>query len=211
VYIGGHSVAGAGWDYSNGGVLFANSWGRRWGDDGHGEISVEYFDRYVFDIWLSRNARYGWTTEKSRRYKEPLSQRDLVSLWMTEAPRWKHDFNHNGKRHTLVFYESLSATGGPTEIIDIRNGFGLRLGWAHLHHLPVKGEEPATSVLKEFFIWPSFRRQGYGTLLEEMASYKARMWRSQKIQIFFHDIDSFPHVRAAGRLFAIKQGYNWRM
>jgi hypothetical protein len=32
----------------------------------------------------------------------------------------------------------------------------------------------------------------------------------KKIQILFHEIDSWVHVRAAGRLFAQKMGYTWK-
>lgn len=208
--IAGHSVAMSGWDYSDESILFINSWGTKWGDNGYGAMPPEYFDKYLIDAWLGRNARYGLTLEKYQRNKTSLNNKEFAREWSLENPRWSKPFLHNKRRHQWVLYEALSATGCAAEIIDIRNGFGLRLGWAHLFHLCGDEEERKTSVLKELFVYPSFRRHGYGTLLESMAAYRAGIWRSQKIQIPFHDIDSFLNVRAAGRIFAEHRGYNWK-
>ncbi len=210
VEIEGHAVAMAGWDYSDDSLLFINSWGRRWGDNGFGSLSPEYIDQYLIDAWLGGNARYGWTFEKARRNLSPLAPKEFAREWALENPRWRKRFSHNGRRHQWVLYEALSITGCPVEVIDVRNEIGLRVGWTHLFHEPDIEKERRMSVLKELYVWPSFRRQGYGRLLESMAIQRARDWKSTKAQILFHNIDSFTNVRRAGRIFAERQGYAWK-
>jgi hypothetical protein len=35
-------------------VVFANSWGQRWGDAGLGRFATEYFDKYCQQLWIVR-------------------------------------------------------------------------------------------------------------------------------------------------------------
>ncbi len=76
--IAGHSVAMSGWDYSDESILFINSWGTKWGDNGYGSMPPEYFDDYLIDAWLGRNARYGWTLEKYQRNKTSLNNKEFA-------------------------------------------------------------------------------------------------------------------------------------
>ena len=84
----------------------------------------------------------------------------------------------------------------------------MRLGWAYLHH-PLE-QEPHVSILKELFVWPAYRRLGYGTVLESAAAERAKLWHASSIQLLFHEVDAMPSNRAAGRGFAGKRGYRLR-
>jgi len=55
--IGGHCVCVAGYDYSEGMFFFPNSWGAQWGDDGHGSMSFEYFDKHMTEAWVMDGLR----------------------------------------------------------------------------------------------------------------------------------------------------------
>jgi GNAT superfamily N-acetyltransferase len=90
-------------------------------------------------------------------------------------------------------------------VIELRTGEDFRLGWAMLFH-----ERDRTSVLKELFVWPLFRRQGYGTIIEREAADIARIWESTKIQVYLHSVDAFPGNRVAGSFFGRRAGYEWR-
>jgi GNAT superfamily N-acetyltransferase len=149
-----------------------------------------------------RNARYGWTIEKHRRTESKNDAKGFARE--LENPRWQSPFRYRKNRHQWVVYETLSTKGYPLEVIDIRNGFGLRIAWVHIFH------EPVTSIVKELYVWPTFLRRGYGSLLESMAVTRAKIWRARNIQILFHNIDSFLHVRVAGRIFAQRRGYSWK-
>ncbi len=205
-FVGLHSVAMNGYD-SSGNIHFINSWGQDWGDNGLGSMSPDYFDRYFFDAWRWGNARYGLAPWKYDG-KKPKDNKQFVRRWMVQNPRYRVRFRRGGHGHQFIMYDSISATGAPVQIIDLCNGFGLRLGWVHILHLAKDSMGIRTSIMKEFFVWPKFRRHGYGTLLEQEAVSRAEEFGSKRVQIPFHNIDSFPHVRETGRAFVEHRGYN---
>lgn len=189
-------------------LVFANSWGTGWGDVGCGLLSREYLDSYMVDAWLCRDARTGPSRFIHRHLRNASNDKELGKAWLLENPRWRRRIRYAGHGHQLHLYETLSTEGHPVDVIEVRNGVGFRLGWAHLHHL--RRSSPRTSVLKELFVWPSFRRKGYGTLLESIATERARRLHSSKVEVLFHEPDAMPRNRAAGRLFAGSTGYTLR-
>lgn len=208
---GVHAVAvDGGYADSGESLRFVNSWGAGWGDGGRGLLSREYLDRYMVDAWLWRDARVGPSRFTQRRLAEASDDKEFGKAWTLENPRLRQRFRHTGQSHRLHLYETLSADGHPVEVIEVRNGLGWRLGWAYLHHL--RGRPPRVSVLKELFVWPSFRRRGYGRLLESVAEERTRRWGSSSLRVLFHEADAMPRNRAAGRLFAGATGYklSWR-
>jgi GNAT superfamily N-acetyltransferase len=209
--VGTHAVA-AGFGWSDGGeaVRFKNSWGAGWGNRGYGMLSREYLDRYMVEAWLGRDARVGPTRHKLAHFAEATDDKEFTKVWMLENPRQRVSFRHGDRGHRLHFYETWSCTDAPVELIEVRDGRGMRLGWAHLHHTP--GQEPHVSVLKELFVWPAFRRRGYGTVLESAAAERARHRRASSIEMLFHEVDAKLRNRAAGQGLASKTGYTlqWR-
>jgi GNAT superfamily N-acetyltransferase len=212
--VGIHAV-GAGFGWTNGGeaLRFKNSWGAGWGDSGYGVLSRDYLDRYMVEAWAGRNARVGPTWHKFAHghFTEVSGAKDFAKAWMLENPRERLRFSHAGRSHRMHVYATWSCTDAPVVVIEVRDGRGTRLGWAYLHHPP--GQEPHVSILKELFVWPAFRRQGYGTVLESVATEHARASRASSIKMLFHEVDTMPRNRAAGRIFAEKTGYTlswWR-
>jgi GNAT superfamily N-acetyltransferase len=187
---------------------FVNSWGSGWGDKGTGLLSREYLERYMVDAWHSRNVLVGPSRFHWRRLAGATNDREFARAWMIQNPRWQTKLRHHGRSRKLYLYETLSIPGSPVEVIEVRNGWGQRLGWAHIHH--VSSRQPRTSILKEMFVWPWFRRRGYGTLLENLACQRAKARRSMSIEVFSHDADALPRNRAAGRLFGREAGYEWK-
>ena len=205
-YVGLHSVGLWGVD-SDGNIGFINSWGKEWGLNGLGSMSTEYLDKYLYDAWRQKNAEYGWSRWKLERMKPTSSSERYVRQWMIRNPSFGFRFRYHGRGHQFVLYEPDSMTGVPVEVIDLRNGFGLRLGWAHIFHIQRDSIGIKTSIVKEFFIWPDYRNQGYGKLLEDQVATRAKEWDAQRIQVYFHNIDSYPHVLNIGQSFAEKCGY----
>jgi len=205
-YVGLHSVAVIGCDEHRTST-FMNSWGRDWGNKGLGTMSAQYLDEYLYDAWRQRNAQFGWARWKFERMKPTKSSEQFVRQWMIQNPCYKNRFRYRNRGHQFILYEPDSITGAYVEVIDLCNGFGLRLGWAHIFHVPRDSMGIRTSIVKEFFVWPTFRRQGYGTLLEQQIVSRAEAWGSQRIQIHIHNIDGFPHVRNVGQSFVEKCGY----
>ncbi len=96
----------------------------------------------------------------------------------------------------------------PVDVIEIRRGPSfLRVAWAFLFHL--EGADRGTSLLKEFFVWPAFRRQRYGTLLDRFAGQFARLAGSRQLRLVVHDLDGQLQVRTATRAFAAAVSYKW--
>ena len=187
-----------------------NSWGRKWGEEGYGWLSRSYAERYMTEAWLTQNVRFGPTFYKLKRIEDAQDAKAVKRIWMVENPRWRMRFKFNLSGHQIVLFDAYSMESNcPVDIIEIRNGNGFRICWAHLFHLT--GGKPRVSVLKEFFVWPWFQRQGYGRKLEELACERARMWGSEKIQVYFHQADTAttPH-KVAGYYFSKSCGYSKR-
>ena len=190
-------------------LRFPNSWGVGWGDKGYGLLSREYLERYMSDAWIGRNARVGPSRFLYRRLATATSDKEFARTWMAQNPRQRIRFQHSGRSHTLHVYETWSLSDNCwVQAIELRNGFGLRLGWVHLHH--ISRQQPRVSILKELFVWPWYRRKGYGTLLESFACTQAEQWGSTSVRVLFHECDALPRNRAAGRLFGKKAGYEWK-
>jgi GNAT superfamily N-acetyltransferase len=203
-----HAVAVVGWDDPTDSIVFRNSWGRGWGEDGIGYMSKEYFERYINDVWLARRTHIGPIPAKWARLQAARSPREFVKVWELPNPRWRARFRHKNHGHQWVIYETISATGDRAEVIEIRTGYGLRVGWAHVFHL--RSDQRDTSVIKELFVWPAYRRNRYGTLLERAATDRARNWNSRHVELFLHDVDDFRSVLSPARAFGQKAGYRWR-
>lgn len=207
--IGGYAVVLTGvWRDSGQWLEFMNWWGGDWGNEGLGYVSLEYLNRYMIDAWFSRDAGVGLTALNYRRFMQAKDLRERARTWLLPNPRLQQRHRYAGLGHQLAVYETLSLVDErPVQIVEVRTGFGIRVGWAHLFHLV--GPE-RTSVLKELFVWPSFRRHGYGSLLESIAATNARRWGAKHLQVLFHEMDAHVPQRAAGRLFGEKCGYQWR-
>lgn len=50
-HTGGHAIAVVAYDDNTQLLKFKNSWGDKWGDNGYGYISYEYFEKYCLDAW----------------------------------------------------------------------------------------------------------------------------------------------------------------
>jgi GNAT superfamily N-acetyltransferase len=204
--LGVHSVVVVGWEDSGEILKFRNSWGVGWGDRGYGTVSRDYLERHLRDAWLSRNARYGLTRFNLAAASAAKTARETASIWLRENGRWRASIKHRSLRRRLYLYDAWSVEDQvPVTVIELRTGEDFRLGWAMLFH-----ERDRTSVLKELFVWPLFRRQGYGTIIEREAADIARIWESTKIQVYLHSVDAFPGNRVAGSFFGRRAGYEWR-
>lgn len=206
--VGDHAVMLAGgWQESGAVLQFINSWGEEWGDRGMGWLSMEYLDRFLIEAWLTRVARIGPSRFTYEPFIHASTAERQASIWMVPNLRWRRRVKIRTHRFQLVIYETLSvAEQCPVEIIEVRTGYGLRVGWAHLYH---HRTAPRIAVLKELFVWPSFRRQGCGVLLNEVATANARRWGANRLQLYLHEMDAQPDAWPAAREFAQRSGFRW--
>ena len=128
-----------------------------------GYVSLEYLSRYMIEAWLARSASVGLSPFTYHLIMQAGDDRQRVKAWLLPNPRWRARHRHAGFGHQLAVYETLSVVDEcPVQVIEVRTGFGIRIAWAHLFHL---GGGTRTSVLKELYVWPPYRRRGYGTTL----------------------------------------------
>jgi GNAT superfamily N-acetyltransferase len=193
--VGEHSVAVLGYDKARDSVVFPNSWGETWGDRGLGYMPREYFERYATDVWLVRNARVGPHPEKFEQFLASKDAKEFARIWMIENTRWRRRFRSDGRRLQWVIYETVSVGGQPVEVVELRSGYGLVLGWFHIAHRD--GPERTTSTVTEFFVWPAFRREGLGLLLAEAAESVASKWKAHVIEVLIHEADNPAHSAAS--------------
>jgi hypothetical protein len=202
--LGGHAVSLAGWDDDGESLVFANSWGRGWGNRGFGTISREYWKAHILEAWVSRFARWGPSPFTWDRLESAHTAGEYVAAWKLENPRWRQKIRFGGYGHQLMLWETISWTGHPVEVLEIRDGRGLRVAWSELFF------EGNRAVVKEFFVWPDKRLRGYGTLLEGLCTDRARARHSSELVAWLHMQDAFLSVRRIGREFASRRGYEWR-
>ena len=207
---GRHAVAMSGFDSATGDVHFINSWGTGWGDGGYGSLSNEFMKKHLNDAWLARDASAGWTIEKHRRLTHALTSKEFSRTWLQRTPIWRWRVKHANERFEWVFYDTVSVRGCPAEVIDLRNGRGMRLGWVHVLHLRDDEEIPRTSAIADLFVWPDYRRRGYGTFLETAAIERASLYRSSHILMPLYEADVVAGTAAPVRKFAEARGYRWK-
>jgi hypothetical protein len=186
--VGDHSVAMIGWDEGADRILFQNSWGRDWGNDGCGAISTAYFDSCAIDVVVARNARFGPHPSKSGSFAAATELKAYVDTWLRPNRRRRFRQRVYGRRYQVCSYQTISLRGNPVMVVEVRNGYGLRLAWAFLEHYP-EANDSITGYVSEFFVWPVFRRLGIAHLLERLLVDVARLWDAKRLRICIWQAD----------------------
>jgi GNAT superfamily N-acetyltransferase len=207
-WIGDHAVELIGVDEARDRLVFQNWWGREWGDDGVGYMSREYFDRYALEAWRSRSMAVGQTVSKAPLLRRAATEAELARVWMIPNPRWRQRVTRGRRRFEWVVYDAISVRNTFAEIIELKTAYGLRIAWAFvLHHC---GADRRTSMVSEFFVWPAFRREGIGTLLEEGVVALAGKWDANRVEVLIHEADDLDSSGVPGKAFADSLGYAWQ-
>lgn len=210
--VGLHAIAIEGYDAETETFGFWNSWGPGWGDRGYGKISLDYVRRYYHETFVSRRARWGPAPWKSDQIKEAGEDpKEIRRIWVVENPRFKHLMRGRPRNVEITYYYTISPTFGmPVSCIELKTGFGLRLGWLFLRH---SSGGSRYSEITELYVWPFYRRMRLGSWLESAAVKEARIQGSSEIRLLMNEADCvIGPPRAAARKFATARGYNlwWR-
>lgn len=200
----GHALRIVGWHANGEELNFANSWGAGWGDKGYGVVSRRYLTRNLHDAFLLRWGDHGLSAAKLRLITNSRST-SVSRVWRMPLGRRLRLVTVGDKRLRLSISPNYSVDSeAAADVLELRDAFGLRLAWAFLVHA-----RDRTAVLKELFVWPTFRRRGYGRLLEYEAGAIARAKGSERLELWFHSADALIGLRDAGRRFGSALGYRW--
>jgi len=202
-------------DYNSGTETFGfwNSWGSSWGVRGHGEMSLDYVQRYHHETFVTRPARWGPSPIKSVRMEEAKdNSKELRRIWSAENPRFRYTVRGHGRSIEVIQYDTISPTfASPVTCFELKTGFGLRIGWLFLRH---SSGSSKYSEITELYVWPSYRRMKLGKWLESAATEEARNQGSSEIRLLMNEADAvIGPPRAAARKFADACGYTlrWRI
>lgn len=214
---GRHSVAVVG-TTEHDELVFPNSWGREWGDDGFGYISRAYFEQYVDFVRASRPTWAGLSPAHGQKMHQLAFQggrsqperQDFVEAWGTTPNRIRAKTLHiAGLPHELRMRETVSARDGhpELEIVELRRTLGTPtvIGRMHVLHSRVG----PMSAVEELFVRPQERRKGYGSVLEGAAHGLAARRGKSRLKLTLHESDALDAQASASRAFAASRGYRW--
>ncbi|MEY8017709.1 GNAT family N-acetyltransferase [Mycobacterium servetii] len=208
--IGLHAIPVYGYNPETETFSFWNSWGSGWGDRGYGTMPLDYVRRYHHETFVTRHARWGPSPAKLDRMNNAVdNEKEIRRLWIIENPRFGEIIRGKARKVVIIYYYTMSPMSAfPVSCIELKNGFGLRIGWLFLRHC-----SGATnySEITELYVWPIYRRMHLGTSLEGLAVEEARSHGSSEIRLLMNEADCIiGPPRAAGREFAQTCGYDLR-
>ncbi len=112
-FRGRHRVIASGWDDGGESLVFTNSWGR-WGNNGKGLISRDYFEAYADDVYFERSVAIGLNPPADAAFARlgaTYSPQELARAWLTPNPPVEGGLIHRGVRTTLAHFTTYSLRG----------------------------------------------------------------------------------------------------
>lgn len=205
--LGRHAVAIV--DVNEKGLWFANSWGSKWGKNGFGFLSTHYLQLHTKEILLLTDAAFGLNLEKMQKNpKAQTSSLHMARVWQEKNFTHVQSIEWKGEKLKLVTYSTLTMSGEVVIIFDLLTAEDQRVAWAHLRETLDFAKGAKESFIEDLFVWPMFRRKGYGTLLEKHYCYYSKKGGSEKIVVPFFEMDDLKGVSSPVRLFTLHHGYS---
>jgi GNAT superfamily N-acetyltransferase len=188
-YMGRHSVRIVGVPGQDR-VSFLTPW-KGWAQgDGYGELSSEYFRAHGTAAYVSRPVSRGpLSVSEAEQLLAGPGERDFARLWRGFRPSGRIS------AHGDVAFEWFSCWSlvneCPAEVLTLTlklpDAERLRVGCAVV--LYDRDRELRESEVIELFIWPPYRRRGYGTRLDEFVAHRATAAASRNVTISVWDAD----------------------
>lgn len=211
--IGRHfvQIVGQQDDYT---LIFLNSWGQRWGDNGVGYLSREYFNAYVDLVIVGRPASVGPSVEMEMELRRRAwiagqpgvaTMLDVAASWYTLNSILHETVAINGRPHTLNTRLLHTFDDQPFEVVELRDGLSC-VGRLHVIHRRID----SVTVIDECWIHPACRRTGYGSFLLQIADNLAARIGTKSIIARLHEADGSTHeAQARVQSFLLQGGYEY--
>ncbi len=189
-------------------LLFQNSWGQHWGDDGFGYLSREYFKAHVKSTIVNWNSDTGPSPQMNRclrsRGRSRAKAADWLQCWTSENHFWIDELLIDSVPYTAVSWSVVSL--GDFQLVDVYELRNPRRVVGRLHLYAGDAETPPS--IRELFVAPQVRRRGFAQLLEEAAVGRVRERGAEEVEIWIHGADLRPRCAPAARGFAVSRGYD---
>ncbi len=210
VFRGRHLVALLEYDETRDLLVFANSWGERWGEGGIGYLTRDYYELYADDVTLRRSTWVGPSPAMDTALREAAWRQGTPGAY--DARLWRRCWMAGnrpqakvvlvgGRPHKVVRRMLSTFAGLPFDVVELREGDRLK-GRLHLVHDRAQG----VSTAWEFWVPKEVRRLGYGTALLTVARELAGFVRTNRIAIVLHEADATDLGRTRAKAFAASVG-----
>ena len=167
-------------------IVVRNSWSG-WQSRPWAYLTREYFDRYGEEGLLSRLWEFGPTHETADQLLRCEDKDEFVTTWRRKRRYGTNNSTLTTPNVRLKWYGCWSLQiEAPAEILMIELDRQMAIGIAIIVHRP----DNSTSELSDLFIWPSYRRKGYGLLLERFAAERATAANSSRLAAYVWNSDA---------------------
>jgi GNAT superfamily N-acetyltransferase len=154
-------------------LLFQHGWPEWPKDHALGRLTREYVDNHAIELWVIRPANYGPQASTVDRLAQAAGKPEFKSLWASPGLRGVQDV---GPDLQLRWWETYSLEEQcPGEVLCLVFQKRLRVATAMVTYCP--GE----ATIFDLFVWPGYRRGGYGSLLESSVADRARLRGADKL------------------------------
>ena len=140
---GGHSVAVIGFDYQKQVLMFINSWGTDWGNNGIGYLPYKYFDKYIIEAWS-------------------------IQTKINESEKEEKNKKFGSYKYKSFIYQSVVFGRQPIYVIDVYKKDQI-VGWIHFRF----NDLGRSIIIEEIFVKRDYRKRGVArkliTEIEEIA------------------------------------------
>lgn len=179
-------------------IYFQHAWSR-WGANGMGTLSRSYFERYTRECWLFRRSDRGPLASTAERLLESDEPRHFPRLW--RSPRRIEAVGNLRPGLTATWYECWSLQDeSPAWVLTLRLG-GVRVGISVIHY-PIA----ELAQITDLFVWPPYRRQGYGSAMERIIRKRSRQLRCERLEAYVWDADVVKYPERPEK-FLLSRGY----
>lgn len=182
-------------------LLFQHGWSDWPRNHAPGKITREYIDRFAVELWANRPAGHGPRQSTVESLARAAGQSEFAQLWRQSGRRGTEDLP--GADLQLRWWESYSLEeNSPGEVLCLVTTRRIRVAVAMVVYAPTE----ATVI--DLFVWPGYRRHGYGSLLESIIADRAQLRGINHLNIIVLDADVVRSSVRASR-FLTSRGYEF--
>lgn len=183
--IGNHSWAVIGRDETH--LHFQSSWPTWPGGNGAGKISFEYLEKYTTEMWAARPVAVGPQVHNFMAFYAHPDRKDFRRRWLSPHPKGRQAIRFDPI--VRFNWQECYSFDAPSiaEYCWLSLDSGTRVAGA-----PVRFDESTdglTAVILDLFVWPNYRRIGYGSDLFRAIVARARKRGCTSVALLSYDAD----------------------